>query len=298
MKLSIVIPTLNRVGLLRRTLESALEQEGEDDYEVVVLDNCSEDGTWAFLQSVIDPRLRVFRNSDRLNMGPNWNKAVRLSQGDLIYMLQDDDVALPNLAGTVCRCAVEHPEVSLMCFATCLIENDENERVYFWQPKRKEILPPPSAFRRFARRWTLSSTQVIFARAVYNEFGPFDETAPIMSDAEAFLRWMLHARALVSPEVIALRRYWSGSVTTATQFTPAMMQTMRYLVESIPRRAVESGLLSTAQVWALKRDLHNSFIRPFAPPGRWQTARRDVGVFVNRIRRRVGRLRRPRLPAS
>ena len=102
-KFSIVIPTIGRLDLIKRALYSALRQQDHfDDYEVVVLDNCSEDGTWEYLQSMKNnPRLKVFRNSQRLSQARNWNKAVRLSRGEFVYMLQDDNVVLPEMLATI-----------------------------------------------------------------------------------------------------------------------------------------------------------------------------------------------------
>ncbi len=92
-KFSIVIPTIGRLDFIRRALYTALRQQDHfDDYEIVVLDNRSEDGTWDYLQSIQNPRLKVFRNSHRLPAANNWNEAVRLSSGEYVYMLADDNV--------------------------------------------------------------------------------------------------------------------------------------------------------------------------------------------------------------
>ena len=63
MQFSIVIPTYNRVGLLARTLESVWGQRFKD-YEVIVVDDGSSDGTQAYLQN-IGNKVRYIRQANR-----------------------------------------------------------------------------------------------------------------------------------------------------------------------------------------------------------------------------------------
>src|ERR1700691_5165783 len=149
-RFSLVIPTYNRADLLRQAVGSALEQAGYEDFEVVVVDDCSTDATWDFLQSIDARRLRVARNDQRLGMTGNWNKAIRASTGDLIYILQDDDIALPRLLSVASRLFDGHSSASLLCFATCLIDDaGQNPRMY-WQAEKETLLRAPEALLHFA----------------------------------------------------------------------------------------------------------------------------------------------------
>jgi len=58
---SVVIPSYNRLRSLPRALQSVLRQTFED-IEVIVVDDCSTDGTWDYLQTIHDPRLRIIRH--------------------------------------------------------------------------------------------------------------------------------------------------------------------------------------------------------------------------------------------
>ena len=142
MLLSIVVPTYNRVGLLRQTVASALAQD-HDDFELVVVDDASEDGTWEYLRGL--SRVRAYRNPTRLGLAANKNRAISLSGGRYVYVLQDDDLAEPNLVSTL---AVEAgPE--LICFATCLIDANGGNPEMYWQSERR-LLEPPAALLEFA----------------------------------------------------------------------------------------------------------------------------------------------------
>lgn len=92
MLFSVVIPTYNRVGLLPLTLRSVWEQSFTD-FEVVVVDDGSTDGTLEYLQS-LDLPIRVVVG---LNKGPGAarNLGSREASGDYIAFLDSDDVWFP-----------------------------------------------------------------------------------------------------------------------------------------------------------------------------------------------------------
>lgn len=94
---SILIPVHNREDLVARTLDSALAQTVRD-IEVVVVDNCSTDGTWAVLQKYAaqDARVRIARNES--NVGPvrNWRRCVELARAPYAKLLFSDDLIAPS----------------------------------------------------------------------------------------------------------------------------------------------------------------------------------------------------------
>jgi glycosyltransferase involved in cell wall biosynthesis len=255
--LSIVVPTFNRVGMLRQTVASALAQDS-NDFELVIVDDASDDGTWEYLGGLSGAR--VYRNSTRLGLAANWNRAIALSRGDYVFVLQDDDLAEPHLVRTLA--AEAGPE--LICFATCLIDADGRSPEMYWQSERR-VLEPPAGLLEFAADVPYACTQLLFQRAVFDRLGGMDETYPIGSDAEMIMRWLLTCTVLVIPDVLARRRRWAGSASTAVQPTQAMSDTMRALVASISSRARHS--LSGEQLQTLEDSLHASFWEPYVKSG-------------------------------
>jgi glycosyltransferase involved in cell wall biosynthesis len=94
-KVTIAIPTLNRVGYLRLALESALGQS-YGNIEVVVSNNASTDDTASYLASCNDPRLRVLQQTKLLPMAENWNACVAAATGEYFLLLSDDDLLEPD----------------------------------------------------------------------------------------------------------------------------------------------------------------------------------------------------------
>jgi len=96
MKFSIVITTYNRLSLLKRAIESALAQTLP--CEVVVADDCSSDGTEAYLCGLIadqkakgDSRLVYHRNPANMGHAGTINAGVQVASGDWIKPVDDDD---------------------------------------------------------------------------------------------------------------------------------------------------------------------------------------------------------------
>lgn len=100
------IPVYNRVQAVRDAVESVLAQT-DRDFELVVVDNASTDGTWEYLQGLTDPRVRVFRNDTNVGMVPNWRRCVEEARGSWFKFLMSDDVlfpwALPTIRGLLER---------------------------------------------------------------------------------------------------------------------------------------------------------------------------------------------------
>lgn len=95
MMASVVIPVKNRKKTIADAVASALAQKADFDFNVIVVDNNSEDGTREVLQSISDPRLRLILldGSENLGIGGCWNEAI-LSEhcGRYAVQLDSDDI--------------------------------------------------------------------------------------------------------------------------------------------------------------------------------------------------------------
>ena len=101
---SVVIPTRNRWDTLVGVIDAMLASP-EADFEIVVHDNSDEAGLEELLR--IDPRLRFFRSTDKLNMHQNFDRALLKARGHYAICLGDDDALRPELSVLVLRDARE-----------------------------------------------------------------------------------------------------------------------------------------------------------------------------------------------
>ena len=92
MSVTVVIPTLNRAGTLRRALESVTTQTLAPS-QIVVVDNASTDDT---PDVVRDFDVTYIRQPNRVPMFDNWRTAVESAKSDWVKFLPDDDELLPG----------------------------------------------------------------------------------------------------------------------------------------------------------------------------------------------------------
>lgn len=90
---SILIPTYNRESLIRECVASALAQT-YSSFEVIIVDNASNDGTWEICKNLasLDHRLRIYRNNTNIGPVANWKRCAELARGKLSKILFSDDI--------------------------------------------------------------------------------------------------------------------------------------------------------------------------------------------------------------
>jgi glycosyltransferase involved in cell wall biosynthesis len=97
-KVSVCLLTYNHAHIVEDTLQSVLQQSYVD-FELIISDDCSTDGTYAALLAAAqtDPRLRVVQTPKNIGMAGNANFAVAQARGEYIALLHHDDIYSPQL---------------------------------------------------------------------------------------------------------------------------------------------------------------------------------------------------------
>lgn len=92
---SIVIPTYNHGHFIKQCLESVLNQT-YTHWEIIVVNNYSEDNTVEVVESLSDKRIRLINFSNAGIIAASRNKGIELANGDWICFLDSDDLFYPN----------------------------------------------------------------------------------------------------------------------------------------------------------------------------------------------------------
>jgi glycosyltransferase involved in cell wall biosynthesis len=127
-RVSVLIPTYRYAGYLRETLDSVLSQDFTD-FEVLVSDDCSGDGTAEILAEYAarDARVRAQVHPKNVGMVQNWNWCLRESRGEYVkYVFGDDLLARPDALGKMVAMLDAHPDAALAASARNVI--DEHSR--------------------------------------------------------------------------------------------------------------------------------------------------------------------------
>ena len=174
-KISVVIPTFNKVRLLERTLAALVGQrllEGTD-WEIIVVDDGSSDGTAAFLTdfvpespvsvTVVDPGGNVGRARAR-------NRGAAAARGRWILFLDDDIVAPPDLVRAHLDLLEEDPSTGTIGYAVTASELIDGPHFHYLDSRGVAKLPPGPAPGRF-----FVTQNAAVPREAFLAIGGFDE---------------------------------------------------------------------------------------------------------------------------
>ena len=90
---SVIIPTYNRAHLVGRAIRSVLNQTYQD-FEIIVVDDCSTDNTEEIVKGFNDHRIRYMRHDRNRGGSAARNTGIKASQGKYIAFLDSDDERL------------------------------------------------------------------------------------------------------------------------------------------------------------------------------------------------------------
>ena len=109
---SIILPVFNGGEYLKTCVKSLVAQTFSN-YNIVVLDNCSTDGTREWLLSLRDPKISVITSEKKLSITENWGRIKNVEKKEFMTMIGHDDVLLPEYLSTMNAMINEHPAASL-----------------------------------------------------------------------------------------------------------------------------------------------------------------------------------------
>jgi glycosyltransferase involved in cell wall biosynthesis len=132
--LGIGLPVYNGELYLRQALDSLLEQSFTD-YELVILDNASSDGTAAIAleYAARDDRIRYHQNAANIGAARNFNLAFELTSGRYFKWAADDDLMVPSFLER-CVAALEDEPRSVLACAKARIIDELGEPVVDYDP--------------------------------------------------------------------------------------------------------------------------------------------------------------------
>ena len=109
MKLSIIIVNYNVKYFLEQCLDSVLLAAKNTEAEIIVVDNCSFDGSVEYLKSRF-PTVLFIENQENVGFSRANNQAIAQARGEFVLLLNPDTVIGENALANVCRFLDEHPQ--------------------------------------------------------------------------------------------------------------------------------------------------------------------------------------------
>ncbi len=121
---SIVIPILNRKTFIQNTIQRVIDGTF-DDFEILVVDNGSTDGTQEEVRSISDPRVRLIEN-DGTCIAEALNRGIKEARGKYIAQLDSDDEYTASTLEAMVNYMESHPKCGLAISYYDLIDIDSN----------------------------------------------------------------------------------------------------------------------------------------------------------------------------
>lgn len=206
-RISSLTTVRNGARFIAEALDSLLSQT-DADFEVIVVNDGSTDDTAAILAKYADPRL-VAANLPPVGRVPALIHAAGLARGEMLAMLDADDVALPHWLATARGYLDTHPEIALV-----------GARIIEFDGKREWERPAPTGPARVRRALAMSNpfpcSGLVMRRTAYDEAGGFQTKDGWGHDLGLLTRIARRYPVDILPEPLVRYRRHAGQITAST----------------------------------------------------------------------------------
>jgi glycosyltransferase involved in cell wall biosynthesis len=216
---SVCIPTYRGAAHLGHAIDSVLAQR-YTDFELLIIDNHSQDGTDQLVARYGDPRIRYLRNDANLGAEANWNRCLDQARGRYIKLLPHDDLIAPDcLARQVAVLEQDTAQaIALVYCARTVIDGAGRAVMVRGDARRDGQTAGPALVRRCLRRGTNLIGEpggVLFRRQLARAVGPFDASLPYVVDLDYWCRLLRHGDACYLAQPLASFRLSRGAWSVA-----------------------------------------------------------------------------------
>ena len=185
---SVIVGVYNKERFVGECLQSVLAQTYEN-WELIVVDDASTDGSLAEVERTAggDPRVRVLRRE--MNSGhPSVprNNALAVAKGDILMLLDADDVWIPRKVEIQVHWMLDHPAYRF-CHARCWkVDEDGN----ILQIRHEAGLPSSGDYRQaLAERMWVATSTMAFWRDLFEKVGGFNESRTWAGEEDGEYAW-------------------------------------------------------------------------------------------------------------
>lgn len=186
-RVSVVMTVFNGVEHVAEAVESILFQSFSD-FEFLIIDNASTDGTVALLKKYSDPRIRLILNESNLGQTKALNRGISASQGEFMARMDADDISLPARLGAQVDYLNAHPRVGVVgSWHDEIDESGRHLKLMKYPSDPLEVKCHLLSDGNLTKRCVAHPT-VMFRSAVLLEMGGYDETIKYAQDYELWTR--------------------------------------------------------------------------------------------------------------
>ena len=193
--ISVVIPLYNKESCIRKTIDSILSQSF-GDFEIVIVDDGSSDGSAKIVSSIPDDRIRLIT---KVNGGPSSarNRGIEEAKGDYVAFIDADDIWSPDYLKEMVDLMADFPDAVIWGFNYSMIQdgqvkNSTVEEYRGYVSERWDYFP-----------FFFSSSSTCCRRSTLIELGGFDERMVYGEDIDMWFRLLLRGKGVLDTRVLA-----------------------------------------------------------------------------------------------
>jgi glycosyltransferase involved in cell wall biosynthesis len=213
---SVVIPTHNRYELLARAIRSASRQTVQD-FEILIVDDCSTDSTWNYLCAERTETLRVFRNDNNLGVSGSRNRGVAEARAPYVVFLDDDDVLRPSALADIGAALKANPDAEFLWGERLIHEKDASGHIVGRRSDDWSWARAPLTGTQFLPMMLQIATNSAFTinRGLFLELGGFDVGLKVSEDRDLFIRLARAERrgVAIASVLIDVDEHFNGSLS-------------------------------------------------------------------------------------
>ncbi len=200
-KVSIVVNCYNSDKYLKEALDS-IKTQTFDDYEVVFIDNCSEDNS-ASIAKAFGEKLKYYKTNETISLGAGRNYAIDMCKGDYIAFLDCDDLWESEKLRIQVEIMEENPKCAVtMSNIYMLNMTDNTKKVTLRMNERKKL-----ALQDFAINYEYGMSSFMLRNSTIKRLGlRFDERLSYAEEYDFFMRLSCFGEVIYTPEVLATYR--------------------------------------------------------------------------------------------
>jgi glycosyltransferase involved in cell wall biosynthesis len=265
------MPVYNRASVVRRAIDSVLAQHF-DDFELIVVDDGSSDGSADLVAAVADPRLRLVRLPTNGGGNAARNRGIHEARGSIVAFLDSDDYYLPHKLGVVDRFFRERTDVDVLIDSFIKVYPPADGRPN--TPRHNPVIDDNEAFLEalFMRRIWKATPGISARREAVIRAGLFDESLKRRQDYDFMLRLAEVARCASTDELLWIKTNSPDAISASVDTGVAA------LVDFYQRHPNYHGAAAFRRGFAL--DMARHFIR-CAGRGRLDRMARDSRTLTD-----------------
>ena len=255
-RVSVVVPAYNSVRFVRATIDSVLAQTFAD-FELLISDHSSTDGTWAVLQEFADdPRVRLSQLPSGGGAAANWNAVSALATGEYLKLVCSDDLIYPTCVQRQVAALDEFPR-AVMATSTRDIVDAAGTPVINARglPGMRGLIPGREALRRTVRAGSNVFGEpacALFRRAALADAGFWDASYRYLIDEASYARVLLGSGSSegAGVDLVAIRDPLAGFRVSDQQWSVQLARSQADEARAFHHQLAQQqpGLLSAADL--------------------------------------------------